>query len=321
MPKISIIVPVYKVEPYLRCCIDSILAQTFTDFEVILVDDGSPDNCGAICDEYAQKDDRIVVIHTENQGVSAARNTGLDWVFANSDSQWITFVDSDDYIVPPYLEHLHRAAVETGADVVTTHGHWFTEDSELCNAPCNVISQQSMSGREACLSFYRDEEILSPSPWGKLCQKVHIKDLRFPIGISYAEDEEFVVKLLYTSSKIVSLRSWLYCYRQRSSSAIHRAFSLWMYDRLRAIDFSIQYFENQEEQEIANLAEQRKLKFTAEYTLRAHGAQMTESVPVQYKMPLWKALYIVVSDTVCHGGIKFIAERTQNFFNRLGRKC
>lgn len=117
MPEISVIVPVYKVEPYLRRCVDSILSQTFTDFEVILVDDGSPDDCPAICDEYAGKDERVRVIHQENGGLSAARNAGLDWVFANSDSRWISFVDSDDCVHPKFLEYLHRAGVENNVQI------------------------------------------------------------------------------------------------------------------------------------------------------------------------------------------------------------
>ena len=93
MAQISVIVPVYKVEAYLHRCVDSILRQTCRDFELILVDDGSPDNCPAICDEYAALDPRVRVIHQENGGLSAARNAGIDWAFANSNSQWITFVD------------------------------------------------------------------------------------------------------------------------------------------------------------------------------------------------------------------------------------
>ena len=94
MPKISVIVPVYKVEAYLQECVDSILAQTFEDFELILVDDGSPDNCGAICDAYAGKDSRVKVIHQENQGLSGARNTGIE----ASKGEFLTFVDSDDMV-------------------------------------------------------------------------------------------------------------------------------------------------------------------------------------------------------------------------------
>ena len=108
MGRISVIVPVYKVENYLHRCVDSILGQSFADFELILVDDGSPDNCGSICDAYAVKDSRIRVIHQENGGLSAARNAGIDWVFAHSDSQWLTFIDSDDWIHGSFLQILHR---------------------------------------------------------------------------------------------------------------------------------------------------------------------------------------------------------------------
>ena len=114
---ISIIVPVYKVEKYIHRCVDSILAQTFTDFELILVDDGSPDNCGIICDEYALKDNRIHVIHKENGGLSDARNAGIDWAFENSNSEWITFIDSDDWVHPKCLEALVRAAQIYGTEI------------------------------------------------------------------------------------------------------------------------------------------------------------------------------------------------------------
>jgi glycosyltransferase involved in cell wall biosynthesis len=113
MPVISIIVPVYKVESYLRRCIDSIIAQTLTDFECILVDDGSPDSCPAICDEYSEKDNRIIVIHQENKGVSAARNAGLDI----AEGEWIGFVDSDDWCDEGMFQFLYDNAIKYDADV------------------------------------------------------------------------------------------------------------------------------------------------------------------------------------------------------------
>ena len=116
MRTISVIVPVYKVEPYLRKCVDSVLGQTFKDFELILVDDGSPDNCGKICDEYASADKRVKVIHQQNGGLSAARNAGLDWMFAHSDSEYVTFVDSDDWVADTYLERLYEG-VQLGAEI------------------------------------------------------------------------------------------------------------------------------------------------------------------------------------------------------------
>ena len=123
MPEVSVIVPVYKVEPYLHRCIDSILGQTFTDFELILVDDGSPDNCGKICDEYAKKDGRVRVVHKENGGVSSARNTGLQIACG----KFIYFCDSDDYVEKELLNDTVQAMdgydlVSFNRDVVDIYG-------------------------------------------------------------------------------------------------------------------------------------------------------------------------------------------------------
>ena len=113
-PEISVIVPVYRVEKYLNDCIDSILAQTFADFELILVDDGSPDSCPALCDAAAAKDSRIRVIHQNNRGLSGARYAGLD----AAEGEWIAFVESDDTITPDFCEKLYAAVHDTGAQMV-----------------------------------------------------------------------------------------------------------------------------------------------------------------------------------------------------------
>lgn len=130
-PAVSVIVPVYKVEKYLRACIDSILAQTFTDFELILVDDGSPDNCGAICDEYRSRDERIIVIHKENGGVTAARRDGVD----RSRGEWVMFVDSDDKLYEDALSSLLPFTKSIDVDLVeggrSTHDE-FEKNREDC---------------------------------------------------------------------------------------------------------------------------------------------------------------------------------------------
>ena len=114
MPKLSVIVPVFKVEKYLDRCVNSILSQTFTDLELILVDDGSPDNCPAMCDAWAEKDSRVKVIHKENGGLSSARNAGV----AAAQAEYIAFVDSDDWVEQDFLKTLYEAAVVYGADMV-----------------------------------------------------------------------------------------------------------------------------------------------------------------------------------------------------------
>lgn len=128
-PLVTIIVPVYKVEKYLRRCLDSIIAQTYTNFEAILVDDGSPDRCGEICDEYAAKDTRFRVIHQKNGGVSAARNAGLDDYYIRQKSKgYIMFIDSDDYISPEMLDVMVKRAIAGGFDIVRTgYNHVFSD--------------------------------------------------------------------------------------------------------------------------------------------------------------------------------------------------
>ena len=165
MPTISVIVPVYKVEKNIHRCVDSILGQTYADFELILVDDGSPDNCGAICDEYAAKDSRVVVIHQKNGGLSSARNAGIDI----ATGAYISFVDSDDYIYPNYLERLYEVLVEFDADISVCKMIEFSNDIpqlresnsvpkayhniEICNMLCDY--RKAIGIVEACGKLYK----------------------------------------------------------------------------------------------------------------------------------------------------------------------
>ena len=207
MPMISVIVPVYKVEKYIHRCIDSILAQTFTNFELILVDDGSPDNCGAICDEYAAKDARIHVIHQENGGLSAARNAGIDWAFANSDSQWLTFIDSDDWVHPQYVEALYSAvqkcavAVSICGYIETTGEEVFAKEAEL-QAELHPVEQ-----------FYVERNVNATVAWGKLYAKDCFKSIRYPVGKIH-EDEFVTYRILFEFDKIAFLPAPLYAYYQ-----------------------------------------------------------------------------------------------------------
>ena len=138
---ISVIVPVYKVEPYLRRCIDSIISQTYHNLEIILVDDGSPDNCGAICDEYAEKDTRVRVIHKSNGGLSDARNAGLDIMTGD----YVAFVDSDDWIDKQHLSSMY-ALVNGGADIaVSDVRRILTDETEICRS----YFAQAACGRES----------------------------------------------------------------------------------------------------------------------------------------------------------------------------
>ena len=224
MPAISVIVPVYKVEEYLHRCVDSLLSQSFGDFDLILVDDGSPDGCGSICEEYAQQDARVHVIHRENGGRSAARNTGIDWAFAKSDSQWLTFVDSDDWVHRDFLKLLYEAAAETGCRLAAcgnfrTGGEAFPEEAE---APCRVLSADdyycgAADGRNAPVTA-----------WAKLYDKSLFTTLRYPAGKIH-EDEFTTYRTVYAAERVALVPRLLYAYYQNPAGIMQ---SKWTPKRL-----------------------------------------------------------------------------------------
>lgn len=226
MPQISVIVPVFKVEPYLHRCVDSILGQTFTDFELILVDDGSPDNCPAICDEYAQKDSRVIVIHQGNGGLSAARNTGIDWTFANSDSQWLTFIDSDDWVHECYLQIMMNAAIQNSVPIVA----------------CNFLATNDLNGTvkkiegiTACVDTewaYSEKYGMCMTACCKLYSKELFANLRFPVGKLH-EDAFITHLLLFSVSRIALCDDMLYNYFTNVESITR---SPWTPRRLDEID-------------------------------------------------------------------------------------
>ena len=215
MPLISVIVPVYKVEPYLRECVDSILNQTFTDFELILVDDGSPDNCPAICDEYAKKDNRVIVIHKENGGLSSARNSGIDYAYEKSNSFYIAFVDGDDCVSPLFLEVLIKNCESSGADIsMCLFDHLI--DSKLSISPSNQTKNElSRSKYWSCGLNDANYTVV----WNKLYKKNIFNIIRFPVG-KICEDELTIHYIIDLSKKIIVTDLQLYHYRIRNDSII-----------------------------------------------------------------------------------------------------
>ena len=228
MPQISVIVPVYNVEPYLRRCVDSILAQTFADFELILVDDGSPDNCGAICDEYAEQDERIHVIHQPNGGLSAARNAGIDWAFANSESKWLAFVDSDDWVHPQYLELLYKAVTENGT-LISACDFLRVNNEKPTTVQLNCDTE--LIDWETLLLEYNVQAVVA---WNKLYAKELFADMRYPVGKIH-EDEFLTHKLLFHAQMIAYFSDKLYYYFQHRDSIMNQAFNLKRLDGLEAL--------------------------------------------------------------------------------------
>ena len=216
MPKISVIVPVYNTEQYLSRCIDSILAQSFTDFELLLIDDGSKDNSGKICDEYAAKDFRVRVFHKENGGVSSARNWGLE----KSQGEWIIFIDSDDWISGSMLLDMYEKAISEKSDLaycdlkMIFNGH--TEvlhiakyDSIKVNMLNNFIKSTfgTVVGMLAKRRLYESNQV------------------RFPVGVKFCEDFYVAVRLMLFSEKICYIPTAYYCYNRQNEGSASYSFS------------------------------------------------------------------------------------------------
>lgn len=210
-PFISFIIPVYRVETYLPQCLDSIQKQTFTDWEMILVDDGSPDNSGSICDEYANKDRRIKVIHQKNQGVSIARNAGLD----AARGEWIWFVDSDDYIADQSLSILYDIVSKIACDTVF-FGLIDEYDGVVRNTTKDFSQLLNLKKSDFLSQFfcYTNPTMLFRRT---VIEKHHI---RFSEGVRMAEDLEFQYKYLIWSDRPISIKERLYIYRHREGSAM-----------------------------------------------------------------------------------------------------
>ncbi len=217
MAEISVIVPVYKVEKYLHRCVDSVLNQSYTDFELLLVDDGSPDNCGEICDEYAQKDSRIFVIHQKNGGLSAARNTGINWFYEQNRSDFITFVDSDDWLHPEYLRILMNGITESHAKISVCNYKRVT--SEITHGNYNNTMYELTSPED----FLINHSWQYNYAWGKLYHKSVFCDVRYPIGKIF-EDTFTTYKVLHKCDKIAYTDLQLYYYFQNKQGISH---SLW----------------------------------------------------------------------------------------------
>lgn len=244
MQKISVIVPVYKVELYLHRCIDSILGQTFADFELILVDDGSPDNCGAICDEYARKDARVHVIHQENGGLSAARNVGIDWAFANSNSQWITFVDSDDWIHPKYLESMYAAVIKHSVKICMTVLK--ETDTYYVDEYADAGKSGIMLPKEAYV--YKTKAIRSYA-CGLLYHRSCFLNIRFPKGRLW-EDLAIVYKILFQETAIAVMENDLYYYFKNEDGIVRSQWNPRKLDELLAYEEQIPFFKKNNEHEI-----------------------------------------------------------------------
>lgn len=257
-PKISIIVPIYNVEPYLRQCLDSLTGQSYQNLEAILVDDGSPDDCGAICDEYAAKDPRFKVIHQANSGVAAARNTGL----AAVTGEWIGWVDADDWIEPDMYAYLLENALAYGADVAVC-GRW--ERYPDRDAFWGWEELQTWDQGQAVAQLLEDGAFRN-----YLCDKLWKRQLfegvRFPEGKIF-EDIIVTCRLLLKTKTVVALPEAKYNYRQRPDSIVQ--------DRSFAQQISYMQAARQQMETLKEAWPQYEPQMAAQYVTAALGLWMT----------------------------------------------
>lgn len=209
---ISVIIPCYKVEKYLPACIESVMKQTYGKIEIILVDDGSPDRCGMICDNYAQKDNRIIVIHKPNGGLSDARNAALDI----AKGEYLTFVDSDDTVAVDYVEEQYRLIEKYDCQMSVTQWQTFVEGTQLKIRQDKPREICFNTPQEAVTSMYYQEEF-DNAVCGKMYHRDLFKSLRFPKGLVF-EDDYLVYQLMFKCKKVAYSNKITYYYLLRSDS-------------------------------------------------------------------------------------------------------
>jgi len=236
---VSVIVPVYKVEPYLCACIEGILNQTYGNIEIILVDDGSPDNCPAICDDYARKDSRIRVLHKENGGLSSARNAGIE----NANGEYIAMIDSDDAIHERFIEILYDLCENSECQVAQCDFLCVSENS-IKLPPQKHTDVLFYTGREAMKKCCEGADAVKYNVvWNKLYHKSVFENVRFPIGKVH-EDEFTTYRLLWNVKRMAVINLYLYWYLQREDSIMGKKSNIHFLDRLEAYKQRVRFLKD-----------------------------------------------------------------------------
>ncbi|MBX9987786.1 glycosyltransferase [Priestia aryabhattai] len=253
MGKISIIVPIYNVQAYLERCIESLINQTYKNIEIILVNDGSTDNCKNICELYKQRDDRIVVVHKENGGLSSARNAGIEI----ATGKYIAFVDSDDWVSIHMYKILTNLIEKYQADVAECE---YLRTDSLLNSVNNDTSNNnviSVKNNVEALFLHFGNSKFQQVVWNKIYKRTLFKEIRFPVGKIH-EDEFITYKIIYNAKKLVSISEQLYYYFERTNSIMGEGFSLKTLDRLEAFEEKERFFRSKNS-ELASLARDQYL--------------------------------------------------------------
>ena len=243
---ISIVVPIYNVEQYLKRCVDTIINQTYKNIEIILVDDGATDNSGKICDEYIQKDNRIKVIHKENGGLSDARNVGLE----NANGKYIAFIDSDDYISKDFIQKLYKFCIENGCEIAQCSYQRVYDNSSISENTNAEIVTTIMNRNEAILKMFASKNSEYTVAWNKLYKtSLFNSGIRYPKGMLH-EDEATTYKLFYEAKKIVVTNEELYYYLIRENSITNKKYTLKRLDFIQELEEQLEFFKSRNENEL-----------------------------------------------------------------------
>ncbi len=278
MDIISIIIPIYNVERYIHRCVGSVINQTYKNLEIILVDDGSPDNCGKICDEYAEKDERIKVIHKKNGGLSEARNFGIDV----ATGEWLFFLDSDDWIYPQTIEKLYASAIENSVSVsmcayLKTDGEWGSVDTS--------VEAELWLPKDLYLKKY----IISTIACAKLYRKSCFDEIRYPVGKIH-EDAFVTYRILFKQDRIAFIQQPYYACFDNKESITGRP---WNADRvviLEALQEHLEFFKVMRDSELIEFCEKHFYFYLVKQYTEAQKANCKE-VCIQLKR---KALSLIL---------------------------
>lgn len=259
---ISVIVPVYKVEKYLDRCVESIVAQSYKNLEILLVDDGSPDRCGQMCDDWAKKDGRIKVIHKPNGGAADARNVGI----RNASGEYITFVDSDDYIAPLMVEKLYAAILSANTKMAMCNTACVDMDgNDTAGTDCLIIPEKNMHAEEVLPLLYLAWGIFYIVPWNKLIHRSLLSDNFFPVNKGM-EDEFVAAQLIWAAGTVAQISYVGYYYLQeRAGSAMQSWSTIQKLDYLEALLIRYRFYQQIGQHELLHETRSRVLKALETY--------------------------------------------------------
>lgn len=263
---ISLIIPVYKVEGYLERCIRSVIAQTYQNLEIILVDDGSPDRCGGICDRFAQEDIRVKVYHKANGGLSDARNYGM----AHSSGAFVSFIDADDYVAPNYIAYLFDLLMKYHADISCCCMDQTMENTSAYGTNLSIPSEQLLSGAEACQALFGNLYDVLVTAAGKLYKREIVQKYPFPVGRKH-EDEATTCRYYYAAGGVAVGNQYLYAYYQNPGSIMHTRGDSFNEDLIWALRHRAEFFGEQNEPELEKAAWNMLVQHCLYESVHYHG--------------------------------------------------